>query len=423
MWKKHWIALTFFLLASYTGSSRAEAVFVAAPYRTDMVYDFRRDLIYVANGNEVLRYAVATQEFLSPIPLGAGVQLKGMDISPDGSRLAIADSTGTASSVRVHVVDLRTLATAKRATTKAFGEGGTWSVAFASDGTLLVTSTFEGSGWVPMRRLLVNPGRWSTVASVRQDTMLSASADRKTIAFAEANISDGRWGLYDVPTHRVVRRDGYSNGTSWFNYEIATDAMGSQFAIPTYGGTYIYGVDYERLQIVGQYAGPQPIGAAYHPVENLLYFPWAETSTVRVIDAQTFALVDTIEIGNSFQTTGNWAYSNGRTKLSADGSLLMVTVPGGLRYVRMYAPLAAGNIAAVAGSGVSTSVPLVGTIGNNGSLAYFISQRPKHGTVTVSGATATYKSDAGYTGPDSFQYTVRYGSAASKVGVATITVE
>ena len=32
-----------------------------------------------------------------------------------------------------------------------FGEGGTFSVAYGNDGKLLVTSKYEGSGWVPLR--------------------------------------------------------------------------------------------------------------------------------------------------------------------------------------------------------------------------------------------------------------------------------
>lgn len=420
MSKTHWIVLSLLLLLAYAGSSRAQAVFVPAASRSDMVYDAARDRIYIANGDHVVRWAVAAQQFLSPIPLGAGASARGMDLSPDGSKLAVADLTGTSTGVRVHIVDLNTLAVMPRTTPRAYMEGGTWSVAFASDGTLLVTSTFQGSGWVPMRRLLVNAGRWSTVATVSQNTMLSASGDRKTIAFAEGNISDGRWGLFDVPTQRVVRRQWYAQGTGWFNFEIATDAVGSQFAIPTYNGAYIYDADYARLAILGTYAGPQPTGVAYHPVENLVYFPWAETSTVQVFDTQTRERVDTLEIGNTFGHTGNWAYGNGRTRISADGSLLMVSVPNGMRYLRMYAPLTAYPAAAVATSGSATAIPLAGSIGNGGTLRYTIARQPLHGAVTISGDTATYRSAPGYQGLDTFNYTVRYGATAT--AAATVTV-
>jgi hypothetical protein len=253
--------------------------------------------------------------------------------------------------------------------------------------------------------------------------MLSASADRKTIAFAEANISDGRWGLFDVPTQRLVSRTGYTDGTSWFNYEIATDPIGGQFAIPTYGGAYIFDADYQRVRILGTYAGQQATGVAYHPVESLVYFPWAETTTVRVFNTRTFDWTETLAIGDTFTHTGNGAYGNGRTRISADGSLLMVSVPGGVRYVRMYAPLSVGDVAATATSGVNTSIPLPGSIGNNGALKFVVSKRPRNGTVTIEGATATYRSSAGYQGPDSFQYTVRYGAAASMVGTVMVTVD
>src|SRR5262245_17866406 len=89
--EKHWIVVSLLLLASYAGSTRAQATFVPAASRSDMAYDYRRDRIYIANGSEVLRYAVDTQQFLSPIALGAGASARGMDISPDGTRLAVAD--------------------------------------------------------------------------------------------------------------------------------------------------------------------------------------------------------------------------------------------------------------------------------------------------------------------------------------------
>jgi hypothetical protein len=293
-------------------------------------------------------------------------------------------------------------------------------VAFAADGALLVTSRFNGSGWVPMRRLDPATGAWASLASVRQDTMLSASTDRNTIAFAEANISDGEWGLYDVPTRQMVRREGYADGTSAFNYEIATDALGAQFAIPVGAGLYIYNDVYKRIWNVSSIG---PNGVAFHPVQPLVYYTPTDTRQVRVFNTRLGRMVAWYDMGDTFASPWNYvAYQAGRLKLSADGSLLMALAPGGVRFRRLYAPLAAANVGATVGSGVSTDIALKGSIGNNDSLAYSIWNKPTHGTVSVSGATARYRSVAGYKGTDSFRYMVRYGAAAYVVATATVTV-
>lgn len=411
----------FVLLTTVTGTSVAGATFIPAADRTDMLYDFRRNVIYIANDDEVLRYSLASNSFLPALALAPGTHLRGIDISRDGYYLAAADLTSTVDQAWVYLIDLRTLAISKRVFTKGFYESGTWSVAFTYDNNLLVTSEFDGSGWVGLRRLRMSDGTWSTLDSVRQRTMLAASTDRLTIAFAEANISDGRWGLYDVPTGQLVRRSGYYDGTSAFNFEIGTDALGGGFAIPTYDGLVIYDADYQRRWTIVA-PGYPPVGVAWHPVSQLVYFPLAYTRQVRVLNANTGKLAAWYDVGDAFAWLGG-AYADGRTRLSADGSMFMVTTPGGVRYLRTYAPLAAASYPATTTSGTSTRIALKGSIGNRGTLTYQAHGQPKHGSTRVSGAYATYKSAPGFKGTDSFRYMVRYGASAYAIGTVTVTVK
>ena len=109
-------ALTHLLLAlafALALQQRAEAAgtFVPAPGRVDMVYDSSRDTLYVTSGASVLRYHLGTNSFLSPFNLGGS--LAGLDLSPDGNTLVVADRTRTAANTWVHVVDLRTGAASK----------------------------------------------------------------------------------------------------------------------------------------------------------------------------------------------------------------------------------------------------------------------------------------------------------------------
>lgn len=395
----------------------AVGTYIPAPSRVDMVHDDARGIVYISSGAEVLRYEVATGTFLSPIALGGA--LSGLDISPDNRTLVVADRTDSVSQSWVHLVDLDSLSHQKATVaTPDSSEGNTYVAVYDANGKIYTTSTFNGSGWVQMRRLDPSTGVWTNLATVTQNTMLSASGDGLTIAFAESNISDGRWGLFDVPTGGIVRRDGYQNGTAWFNYEIGTDHFGAQFSIPTYGGTMVYEDAYAKVATIGTYAGAQPVGVAYHPVERIAYFPFAETSEVRVYNMDTRMQSGAFNFEYNFSHPGNWAFQPGRTRLSRDGSVLMVSVGGGVRVHRQYAPLQASSISASTTRGQAKDVPLLGSIGNGGTLAYAIGTPPSHGTVTIAGNVATYTPAAGYTGADTFTYRVGYGRAVREATVS-----
>jgi hypothetical protein len=405
--------------------AQAVGVLIPAQARRDMVYDERYGVVYITHGSDLLRYEVASGTFLPPVTLGGS--LNGIDLSPDGKTLAVADMVTSDSQVSIYLVSIPDLyglaynAVRKVSTPLAFYEGGAWSVAYAADGSVRMTSQFLGSGWVPLRRLDPATGTWSTLASVRQNTMLSASGDAQTIAFAESNISDGRWGMLDIPTGAIVRREWYENGTSWFNFEIATDAMGAQFAIPTYGGTMIYDDLYRKVQTLGVYAGPQPIGVAYHPVQRIAYFPWAQTREVRAIDMGSFRQIAAYDFEHDFVHTGNWAFGQGRTRISRDGSLLMVTVSGGVRILRLYAPLEAPPLDVSTWPNSRVSFALPGRIGNNDTLTYSLVEAPANGRASIYGTTMTYMPDPSFTGTDTLTYRVQYG-LARREGRITIQV-
>lgn len=421
------IAMAFAACASlYIGQAEAVGTLIPSTNRVDMVHDAARSTIYITDGGNVLRYHIPSASFLTPIALGG--QLRGIDLSPDGSTLAVADHTSTSTDEWVYLIRLSDLSVTKAPITKEFMEDGTWSVAFGADGTLVASASFAGSGWVPVRRWNPATATWTKLGasypdnSFRQDTMVSASGNGKVMGLAESNISDGTWDAYFMDTSQLVKRSGYTDGTSAFNYEIATNANGSQFAIPTYSGTYIYNSAYSKIGTIGTYAGPEPIGVAYHPVEPLIYFPWATTSEVRVYNATSLAQVGSYDFQDTFQWTGGRAYQQGRTKLSRDGSILMTSVTGGVRFVQMYAPLAAAAVTGSTAAGSSVTLGLKGSIGNGGTLSYSIASNPAHGTASVNGSYVTYTPVAGFTGTDTFTYTANYGQAKAQSTVSVTVV-
>lgn len=412
------------ILALHVGSANAIGTLIPAANRVDMVHDASRNIVYITEGGNVLRYHVPTASFLAPIALGG--QLAGIDLNDDKATLAVADQSSSATEQWIYLVRLSDLSVTKVTMPKESGEDGTWSVSFMADWTVAVSGRFAGSGWVPMRRLNLNTLQWQKIGTAytdnafRQNTMLAASGNRQMLGFAEANISDGRWGTFNI-NGTLVRRQGYTDGTAAFNYEIGTNSNGTQFALPTYFGTYIYNSAYQKVATIGTYAGAQPGAATYHPVEPLIYMPWIGTNEVKVYSASNFSQVDTFNFEDTFQNNGNWAYQQGRTKLSRDGSLLMVTVTGGVRFYQMYAPLTAGPVTGSVNTGSSVTLGLKGAIGNGGWISYGVATTQAKGTVTGNGTTITYTPNPGATGTDTFKYWAIYGPTSVE-GTVTVNI-
>lgn len=326
--------LITYLLAIFASpmAASAEGTFISAPSRVDMVYDDAREILYITNGGSVLRYQMSTNSFLDPFELGGN--LKGIDISPDGNTLIVADNSYTLSNTWIYEIDLVSGANKKVNFPRSSGEGGTFAVAFGNDGKVLATHS-DGS-FVPLRRYDPVSGTMSVLASVRHRTMLRASADGSVIAFAESDISDGRWGSYRVSDGSIIRKQGYSDGTSWFNYEIAINHDATQYAIPTYGGTFIADADLvKNPDLIGGYTTQHPIGVAYSPTQDIVYFPWSGTNKVYAYDTNTLTKIAEYDFENAFNHHGNYAFVKGRLKTSSDGNLLFATVDGGVRYVNV----------------------------------------------------------------------------------------
>jgi len=394
-------------------TAEAAGVFVPAPGRMDMVYDDQRNTVYITSSSAVLRYDVRSGAFLTSYELNG--KPTGIDLSPNGDTLAVADQSLSG----IHLIDLNTNSVTQAHFIPEPYEGGSYSVAYGADGMLLITSTFNGSGWVPLRRYDPTTRAMTIIASIRQNSMLSASGDRSVIGYVESNISSGPVGIYDVATRAIT----YKQMTSWFNYEIGTNRNGTQFGVPTYGGTYIFDAALNRVATtIGTYAGEQPIGVVYHPYKDIVFFAWAGTSEIRAIDTTTFATLAAYDVGYTFTNTGNWAFTQGRLRISRDGSLLFVTVEGGVRYL----PLAQMPFAEAQSVSTDEDTPLgielSGTSTDATSLSFTIVAPPLHGSLAGAPPNLVYSPARDYAGKDSFSFTVGNGNVNSDPAMVDILV-
>src|SRR5688572_2404453 len=320
----HW-ALCVLQLLVVIHPRAADLKFIAAPERIDMVHDAKRNMLYITSGTRLLRYDLGIEAFRPALELGGN--LRGIDISPDSDFLAIADASSGSQSW-IHIVDLKDNSSSKAIFNHGGSESGTFTTAFAFDNTVLVSGLYPGSGWVELKRYDLTTKTTDLLGSVRQNTMLRASGDRRVIGLAEANTSSGQVRLYDATTRTLEAGTGHG----WFNYEIAVNRDGSQFASPTYGGMFVYDRDYHVLHKIGTYAGSSPVGLAYHPTKDAIFTAWAGSSEVRVHNTTSFQELVRFTVGGSFDHPGNHSFNAGRMRLSADGSQVFVTVANGISW-------------------------------------------------------------------------------------------
>ena len=406
--------------AAFPGSRVAAQTFVPAPARKDMVYDDARHLVYISAGDRVLRYSPKYGEFRSPLVFGG--DLRGIDISPDGKTLVAADARYRKTRAWVWLVDLDSgQARQSFFTNEDWYDTGTFSAVFGADGKVYTTSSCDCSGWTPMRRLDPANNSWTVLASLRDDSALSTSGDGNTIAFAQVDISDGAWGLYRIPSASFVWRWGYQDGTGQFNWEIGTDRTGTRFVLPTPAGAYAYDASYQHLATLGSATFAKPAGVTFHPVEPEFYLPMTSNGQLVAYDANTLAPVRSWPLFTRYGLESIFTmnpFADGRTRISRDGSLLMVGVPGGVSLVRQYAALQAADLGGEVAAGASIDVALAGSIGNGAVLQYSLVGAPAQGnTQLLDGHILRYTAAASGSDRIELRYRAMYGRAWAEATV------
>jgi DNA-binding beta-propeller fold protein YncE len=296
--------------------------FAAAPYRTDMVHDTTRNILYITDNDSVLRYQMDSGSFLPPYSLGG--RLRGIDLSPGNDFLVVADQSNNNGRLGFYLVDLKTGTNSRVEFRAEMQESGTYSVVFDSENAVWLTTSLDGSGWVPMRKYSLATRSMTRLDDVSQDTMLCASADRKNIAFAQAGVTPGSYGRVSARATRLpqpLKADG-------FLYEIGISRDGAQMAAPGYNKILLAGSAVPELN------EREAIGVVYHPKRDYVFITFAGSPTVAVYETANYTKVKEFDFGEKFEWTGGHAYESGRLRLSNDGSLLFCTVRSGVSWVK-----------------------------------------------------------------------------------------
>ena len=125
-------------------SSKSPLLVPVAGTLGDVIVDDRCEFVYLTNTtqNRVEVFSLQTRTLQAPIQVGA--QPMGLDITPDGTRLYVANAGGN----NISVVDLTQRVELRKITVPAgFLNDTPYSIAIAGNGLALFSTTFAGSGF------------------------------------------------------------------------------------------------------------------------------------------------------------------------------------------------------------------------------------------------------------------------------------
>jgi hypothetical protein len=306
--------------------------FAAEPVRdlkvglvSDMIRDPHRNLLYAAYGT-VYPYDLATGELLlSQTVLEIGRRI---DLSPDGSRLvgiadAISNTAPFSNWLTVKDLNLGT-STIIEFPPLISGEGGGFDVAFIDNETLLVTTTYRGSGSVPLRQIDITTGQVTFIGEVYENTLLEPSGDRSVIAISDGNGFWGPFSFFDVPTRSLHSGEGAQPDVR----AIAPNRNGEHFAVATLDGVEIFDRAFKSVgKLKGNYPYYFPADVLFSPVSDVLYVSWTGSisfnpypESVVAYDANTLQILETID-----DSTSGLAKYFGELAISRDGRELFVS--------------------------------------------------------------------------------------------------
>jgi DNA-binding beta-propeller fold protein YncE len=316
--------------------AETDVLFVPALDRVDAVHDSKRGTVYISTRHgEVLAYDIAAQRMVRSIAVGG--QPSGLDLSPSEDLLLVADMRGDREQLigRVHVVDLTTRMIRTVAVDIQNSEFGFLTGVFLDEARILVTSRGQSGA---MRLVQLDDGNVETLRRTTGETTLAISADRSVVAYAEAGLSGGPFGRFDVATGEFAT--GMAGGNV---YDVAispdtlrlvvlkqSDALFFDEALEPDG-------EIDRLTDLQQ---PRITGVAWSPVADRIYLSSAGDgiSTIEEVDATSLTRIAFIDTEHSIRWHGNHALEHGRLRISRDGRVLLATVDGGVTIYRLDPP-------------------------------------------------------------------------------------
>jgi hypothetical protein len=306
-----------------------------------MVFDFAGQNLYISTSTGLVKtFQLSTLTFGTTY--NPGGSLNGIDIARDNSFLLSAQNNFGISQGTFHRIDIATGTITDIHYDLAFGEGGAWDVAIASNGLALVTTQFQGSGWTPLRQIDLNtnavsvrtddPGSGGS-GMVRQDTQIHRSADGTRFFFMESNISSGPVFTYSG----INNTFGQSADTNAF-LDFASGAVnrtGDIVGLRTFGSPASLNTapDFIFLHSFNEIDS----GVAFDAAQDVFYGVNSTTDQIIAYSTTTFGELFRLDIGEDVPV-GSTMFGTGTLVASADGGWLALETDSGIRLFQLGTP-------------------------------------------------------------------------------------
>jgi hypothetical protein len=308
-------------LASFTSP-------LAVPVSGTLTEVFIDDLcqhVYLTNSttNQVEVFSLQTLTLDSPIQVGS--LPTGLDASPSGKLLYVANSGGN----NFSIVDLaKGVERRKVNVPPGFDNDTPLSIAVARNGLVLFSTTFAGSGFGG--RMMQFDPKTNTVSqrtdffingTTTEVTYLRASGNRSAVGVVAGDISSGPVFRYSSKAN-VFSKEKDLNA---FVYDVALNRNGSKLIVST--GTYVLD---STLSLLGTIPGGD-FGVAVDPTGAIGYR--VGPPDIDVLDLITFTETGTLAIGDTVARAGSFRHGVGSMTISRDGGILAVITDHGFSVV------------------------------------------------------------------------------------------
>lgn len=312
----------------------------------DMVYDPQNQTLYMSTSSgQVDRYDEALQIALPAWVVGSS--LGGLDITPDGKYLYIAEEQPTPVSSGsiglIHKVDT-TLGISQPITyTPGRYDTGAWDIKIADNGLGLLTSLTTTAWPVPLRQINLSNDTISTrndLAEVGSNWYLHRSADRSQILLNNF----GAFYTYSGATDAFPEQ---AFGTNYDPFAPASQSAinrdGTLLAVEQAGIVSIFNSSLQTVKLLSNLDG----GLAFDPTQDLLYAADSATDQILAYDTHTWTVRYHLDIGESVGAANN--FGPGRMLITDDGQSLFLVTSSGVREFSL--PTAPGPVSQLVASG------------------------------------------------------------------------
>ncbi len=326
------------LVSATVSGALAGNVLIPVGDRRDHVFDASRNLLYITTANGVIqRYDLASSQLRTPFAVGEA--LNGGDTTPDNQYLYVTDAAVGATTGFVRKVDLATGAhTTLEYERESGDEGGGWDLKVGSHGKALLSTRLNGSGRVPFREIDTTLDTISVRTDlplrndVRTRTHINRSADRRTMLMVESDTSSGPVSRYDAATDTFPV--GTRAETILSNSFSAVSRNGGLFALERRNRTvWILDRDLNEVTNLLGLRG----GLIFHPQSAILFATDPESSDIVALDANTWTELDRYPIGENI-TSDTFPLGAGEMSINADGTLIAISTPSGVRLISVPEP-------------------------------------------------------------------------------------